>query len=237
MSDLSVDIIKLLSVILSREKQLLIEPDFRIYANAANFAIKSILKKRIPNKSKAEDLLFDDIANRFVFRTIDSSENITPLEYARRFNYSIVTEYVPQRVKAATTEHGLREVDRTPDEVREEFAAFFARQFVKDVLKTAASEIGKHRKLAKMLISARDKIPFFKPGTMILSGLFIKVDERTIELLTLSGEKVPIPFDKRSRNREIEILQELVQGKRKCQRVRLTQNKEGFLNIDLRIGR
>ena len=237
MSDLPVEIVKLLSVILSREKQLQIEPDFRTYADATNFAIKSILKKRIPNRTKAEEILFDEIVNRFMLRTIDGSDSISPLEFGRRFNYSIVTQYIPQRVKSATAKHGLREMMRTPEEVREEFVTQFSLQFVRDVLKTAASEISRHRKLAKMLISIRDKTPHFKSGTMLLSGILIKVNEKAVELLTLSGEKVPIPFDKRSRNREIEILQEIDQGRRKCQRIRLIQNKEGFLNIDLRVSK
>ncbi|MFW9918071.1 MAG: hypothetical protein ACFFED_00570 [Candidatus Thorarchaeota archaeon] len=235
MSDVPVEIIKLLSVTLSREKQLLIEQDFKTYSDATNYAIKSILKRRIPNVAKAEEILFDDITNRFVIKAEGDTTESEQSAFGRRFKYSMIAEHVPQQVKVATEEQGMRVISRTPDEVRQVFVHQFSKQYVRDIVRSAAAEISRHRKLAKTLVNIRGKIPHFKHGTIILSGMLVKVDEKAVEMLTLSGEPVPIPFDKRSRNREIDILQELAEQKRRYERVRITLNKEGFLNIDIRV--
>ncbi len=235
MSDLRVEIIKLLSVTLSREKQLQLEHDFKTYSDAVNYAIKSIMKRRIPTPTKAEELLFDDITKRFITRPFGGTEEGDLPSFSRRFKYTMTAEHVPKQIKVATEEHGTRILDRTPEEIRLEFAHQYSIQYVRDVLRSAASEISKHRKLAKTLISVRGKIPHFKYGTMILSGMLINLDEKAVEILSLSGERVPIPYDKRSRNREMIILEDLASQKRKYERVRLVLNKEGFLNIDLRV--
>ncbi len=236
MSDLPVEIVKLLSVNLTLEKQMLLEHDFKTYADASNFAIKTILKRNIPNRTRAEEMLHDDIISQFMLRKKDASGIDGLEEFGRRFKYNLVIDYTPQRIKIPT-EHGLQERDRTPEEVRQDFVNRYSQQYVKDILRTAGAEISAHRKLAKTLISARGKIPYFKEGTMILSGMLVEVGERVVEILSLTGEKIPIPFDKRSRNREPELLSELSKGRRKYQRVRLTLNKAGYLNIDIRMPR
>ena len=235
MSDLSVNIIKLLSVTLSRDKQVQLEHDFKTYSDAVNYAIKSIMKRRIPTPAKAEQLLFDDTANRFMARPIGESEGGDLSTFGRRFKYSMIADLIPKQIKVASEEHGLVVIDRTPEDLRREFAQEYAGQYVKDVIRSAAAEISRHRKLAKTLISIRGKVPHFKYDTLILSGMLVDVDEKAVEVLTLSGEGVPIPFDKRSRNRELEILQNISQQRKKHERVRLILNKEGFLNIDIRI--
>lgn len=235
MSNLPLEIVKLLSVTLSREKQIHLEHDFRTYADATNFAIKSILNQRIMSKIKAEEALFDDITNRFMTRKVGSTDPTTLLDFGRRFNYSMVTEYVPQKTKAPTANRDSELLNRTSDEVRKEFVDRFSTQYVKDILRTASAEIARHRKLAKTLINLRGRIPHFKYGTVIVSGMLAGIDERAMELISLVGEPIPIPFDKRSRNREIGTLQDIAERRRRYDRVRLVLNKEGFLNIDIRV--
>jgi hypothetical protein len=80
----------------------------------------------------------------------------------------------------------------------------------------------------------RGKAPVFKLGRMIFSQPIVSVDEKTVQLQTAEKEKVPIPFDKRSRNRLAEKLQLIVRRKISYDRVRLTWNKEGYMDIDIR---
>jgi hypothetical protein len=234
MTELPVEILKLLSVNLTREKQILLEHDIKIYARAVNYSIKTILKRNIPNRSRAEEMLNDDIINKFLLKNKDMKSIESYESFGQRFKYNLVTDYVPQKVKVAT-EHGLQVLERTPKEIRQEFVDQYLRQYVKDVLRTAGAEISAQRKLARVVSSARGKIPHFKEGTLILSGMLIEVTKRVVEVLALTGELIPIPFDKRSRNREIDTLTALEKGEKKFQRVRLILNKEGYLNVDFRI--
>ncbi|MHA1906837.1 MAG: hypothetical protein ACW98Y_06060 [Candidatus Thorarchaeota archaeon] len=232
MSDTPTEIIKLLSVTLTRDKQDILGPDLETYVAATNYAIKTIFKKRIPSKNKALELLRDDLAEKFVYSSGDGQPGNSE-SFGRRFKYTTITKYVSERVKTQTHQ-GLREIQRKPEDLRNEFAQALAEQYIKDVVKTAAVEITNYRKLAKTLVSIRGKIPHFKDGMMIVSGFLIDVGIKAVDLLTLSGESLSIPFDKRSRNREIDILTDIAERKRKFERVRLTWNKEGFLNIDIR---
>ncbi|MCK5152174.1 MAG: hypothetical protein KAQ65_10045 [Candidatus Thorarchaeota archaeon] len=233
MSDIPVEILKLLSVTLTREKQDVLIPELHTYVAATNYAIKTIFKKRIPSKKKAHDLLRDEIAERFVFSAKDGQPGSSE-SFGQRFKYSTIMKYVPERVKVKT-EHGLREIQYKPEELRQKFSWILADQYVNDVLKTAAVEVTGYRKLIKNVVSMRGKIPHFKAYQMIVSGLLVDVGEKAVNLLTLSGETLSIPFDKRSRNRVIETLRNIAEKKRKFDRVRLTWNKEGFLNLDIRL--
>ncbi len=234
MSEKQVEIVKLLSVPLSRTKQLTLEHDFNVYADATNFAIKTIYKEGIGNKSKAERFLHDRIVTGFLVRKVGGQEKDSLQSFGRRFEDRLVARYFPEQ-HLGRTGHGTIEKIRVSEGTRIEFVHLYANQFVKDVIRSAAAEISRHRQLSKMLVSIRGKIPHFKHGTIILSGMLVDVFEKAVEVLTLSGEKVPIPFDKRSRNSERETLQAIVTGKRKYGRVRLIMHKEGFLNIDLRV--
>jgi hypothetical protein len=156
------------------------------------------------------------------------------VSFGKRFKYTTITKYIPERTKTKTHQ-GLREIQRKPEELRHEFSMNYADQYINDVLKTAAVEISRHRKLAKNIVSMRGKVPHFKEGMMIFSGIRIDVGEKAVDLLTRSGEILSIPFDKRSRNRELETLTDIAQKKREFSRVRLTWNKEGFLNVDIRL--
>ena len=172
-----VQIVKLDSVILSKEKQEALKKEFQKYADATNFAIKTILTKHITSATKAIEIIQDQFYEKF---------------------------------------------DPRP-------------QYLRDVVKTARVRIGEHRKLARVLRSAQTRKPKFKEGRIILAPPLIKVDEKALIYEISRREFLPIPYDKRSRNREREILSALAAGKVQHERVRLTWRKEGFVEIDIRV--
>ena len=177
MSEEDVDILKLSSVPLTREKQIVVEAEFEKYATATNFTIKAILQKKLTSHTRAVKVLLDDFIEKF----------------DRRESYR------------------------------------------KDVVKTARVEIGRHKVLAQTMRSMRDKTPYFKSGRMIFSTPIISLGEKAIILAGGDGTSIPIPFDKRSRNKEAEVLNELRKGTRGFGRIRLTWNREGYLDIDIRV--
>ncbi len=126
---------------------------------------------------------------------------------------------------------------RTLDKVQDEFVDRFDKreQYLRDVVKTAWTEVQRHRRMAEMVRSMRNKVPVFREGRMIFSKPIVKIQEQGLTLETSNREKVPIPFDKPSRNRAAVQLRALVSGSRKYERVRLTWNKEGYMDIDIRI--
>jgi hypothetical protein len=86
----------------------------------------------------------------------------------------------------------------------------------------------------------RNKTPFFKPGRLILSQPIVKLDEKAVTLTLADNSILPIPFDKRSRNRLAEKIAAILRGveekeiNRNYGRIRITWNKEGFADIDIR---
>ena len=172
-----VEILRLDSVILSREKQVVLKREFEKYAEATNFVIRTILQKHLTSAAK----------------TIEEVED----EFVQRF-------------------------DRRPE-------------YLADVVKTARVKIGEHRKLARVLRSAREKKPKFKEGRLILSAPIVRVTEKALLLSLPDRNVLPIPFDKRSRNRSLDILRDLAAGNRQYDRIRLTWRREGFVEIDIRI--
>ena len=110
-------------------------------------------------------------------------------------------------------------------------------------MKTASVEIAQHRKLAETVRSMRDKTPFFKPGRLIFSQPIVRLSEKAITLTLPDESLLPIPFDKRSRNRLADKLTSILRGSKegeinkKYDRVRITWNKEGFADIDIRISK
>jgi hypothetical protein len=177
-----IEILKLLSVTLSREKQDILEEELRKYGAATNWTIKQIQKLTLSTRSKTFEALQDEFATKFDKR----------------------------------------------------------RTYLEDVVKTASVEINQHRKLAKTIRSMRDKSPYFKPGRLILSQPIIRLDEKAVTLTLTDGSLLPIPFDKRSRNRLAEKIAMILRGtkegeiNRKYSRIRITWNKEGFADIDIR---
>lgn len=231
MAESPVEIIKLLSVALTREKQNIIKVEFDKYASATNYVIKVVYKKHISNTSKTIELVQDEITEEFLCKssetTISSDREIEEVltDFGKQFSSDIVSKII--------TDPSLK-----PNQARNAFALKYRDQFVRDVVKTARVEIGRHRELKKTIRSMRGKIPHFKPGKMILSGFLVNLDERGLDLLTTNGKVLPLPFDKRSRNREVERLvriKDIEKGKRKYGRIRFTWNKEGYTNIDIRL--
>ena len=180
-----VEVLKLLSVALTRDKQILLEEELQKYGAAANWTIRQILKQNLSSRSKTFTALQDAFANKFDKR----------------------------------------------------------RGYLEDVVKTASVEIAQHRKLAETVRSMRDKTPFFKPGRLIFSQPIVRLSEKAITLTLPDESLLPIPFDKRSRNRLADKLTSILRGSKegeinkKYDRVRITWNKEGFVDIDIRISR
>ncbi len=177
-----VEVLKLLSVTLSRDKQILLEDELQKYGSATNWTIKQILKRHLSSRSKTFEALQEDFENKYDKR----------------------------------------------------------RKYLEDVVKTASVEIAQHRKLAKTIRSMREKTPFFKPGRLILSQPNVRLSEKAITLTLSDGNILPIPFDKRSRNRLADKIAAILRGSkegkinRKYDRIRITWNKEGFADIDIR---
>ncbi len=147
--------------------------------------------------------------------------------YAKAVNY-IIRTILKNRISSGSKTFSLLEEDLSN--------RFDQRpQYVRDVVKTAWGEVREHRRLAQTIRGMRDKAPVFRSGRMIFSQPIVSVDEKSLRLQTADRESVPIPFDKRSRNRVVEKLQSLVRGHTAYGRVRLTWNKEGYMDIDIRI--
>jgi hypothetical protein len=184
-----VEILRLLSVILTREKQLVLQEEFRRYAAASNWTIKAILKSHLRRHTK---------------------------------------------IREALEEQFVAEFDKRP-------------VYLDDVITTAIAEIVRHNKLAMTLRSLREKTPHFKSGRMILSQPIITVGNKAVTVNLPDRTSIPIPYDKRSRNRLASELELILKGEprkpdasgimpinRRYQRVRFTWNSEGFLDIDIR---
>lgn len=180
MSD--IEILKLLSVTLTREKQDVLDEEIQKYGTATNWTIKQILKQHLSSPTKTVEVLEDVFIEKFDKRI----------------------------------------------------------QYLEDVVKTARVEVSNHHKMAQNVRSMRDKSPFFKPGRLILSQPIIKLSERAVTISIPDGSVLAVPFDKRSRNRLAEKLEAILRnGKpgvinRKYGRIRITWNKEGFADVDVR---
>ncbi|MHA1948876.1 MAG: hypothetical protein ACXAAO_00595 [Candidatus Thorarchaeota archaeon] len=177
------EILKLLSVTLTRDKQVKLVEELQRYGKATNWTIKQILKQRLNSQTKTMEVLQDSFSEQF---------------------------------------------DRR-------------RHYLRDVVKTARVEVSDHRKMSENIRGMRDKTPFFRPWRLILSQPLIRLSESAVTLIALDGTKIAIPFDKRSRNRLVEKIKAILQGEkseginRKYDRIRITWNKEGFADIDVRV--
>jgi hypothetical protein len=159
--------------------------------------------------------------------------------------YGQATNWV---IKALLKNHLTKE-SQIISALQEEFVERFDKrlQYLKDVARSAGAEIAHHRKLAVTIRSMRDKTPYFKQGRMILSQPLVEISEKAL-ILTLSDRtKVPIPYDKFSRNQNAEQIAKILRGastqvdaqgrkipNKRYGRIRLTWNNEGFVNIDIR---
>jgi hypothetical protein len=177
MSEKSVEILKLTSVPLTREKQFIIQEEFETYFSAVNFVIKIIMRNHLSNLTKTIDFVQDAMAEKYDSRA----------------------------------------------------------QYIRDVVKTARVEIGRHRRLSRTIRSMRSKTPSFKPGKMILSHPIVSVDEDALVLQTKNVNSLPIPFDKHSRNQSANILKHLTRDHKIYGRIRLIWDDLGrFVKIAIR---
>ena len=177
-----VEVLKLLSVTLTRDKQILLEEELQKYGAATNWTIKQILKQRLSSRTKTFEALQDEFSAKYDKR----------------------------------------------------------RRYLEDVVKTASVEITQHRNLSETVRSMRGKTPFFKPGRLIFSQPIVRLDEKAVTLTLTDGSLLPIPFDKRSRNRLADKIATILRGikegdiNKNYERIRITWNKEGFADIDIR---
>ena len=189
MSDTDIRTIKLQSVVLTREKQIILQEELNRYASATNWVIKMALKNHLSR---------------------------------------------PTRILEVVEEKFFEQFDRRPD-------------YLTDVVKTAYSEMSRHRRLSRTIRSMRDKTPFFKRGRAIFSQPIVKVTDRAITLTLPDRTELPIPYDKYSRNKTTEEINSILMGERvkidsegkmpvnkRYDRIRLTWNSAGFLKIDIK---
>jgi hypothetical protein len=193
-----------------------------------NYTIKLMIQKQIVLRSKALETLKDAFERKFFALIISADGSDTePSSGARvafesKFDSNTITKY---RTALVSKQY---EQDTGPVDL-------FVHQYFRDVVRTAMSEIARHRRLAATVKSMRDKSPFFKPGRMILSSPIANIGETGCVLLAAHGEEIPVPFDKRSRGRETAMLTSLASGQKKYSGVRLKWHKEGYVEIDIRI--
>jgi hypothetical protein len=193
-----------------------------------NYSIKLMIQKQISLPSKALETLKERFEKKFFASTtsLGGSETSSPANaraaFESKFNQSAVEKcrriHTPKR-----DEQDMGPVD------------WFVHQYFRDIVRSALSEIARHRKLAATVRSLRDKPPFFKPGRMILSGPIVNITETGCSIITVQGDEIPVPFDKRSKSREAAILTALAAGQQKYSRIRLKWHKEGYLDIDVRV--
>jgi len=183
------EILRLLSVTLTREKQLLLQEEFKRYATATNWVIKNILKNHLSGHAKTRSTIEEEF---------------------------------------------LREFDERP-------------VYLDNVVTSARAEVARHAKLVMTVVSMRNKMPFFKSGRLILSQPIITVGDKAVTLKLPDETELPIPYDKRSRNRLSSRIDEILRGNsrsldtydsmhlnKRYERIRLTWHNEGFVDIDIR---
>jgi hypothetical protein len=159
--------------------------------------------------------------------------------------YGKATNWVIKRI---VKDHLSRQ-SQILDAIQEEFVEQFDSRpsYLMDVIRSAGAEISRHRKLAMTIRSMRDKTPYFKVGRAIFSQPLVKISDKALLLTLADRTKVPIPYDKFSRNKNAEKLATILKGEpagpdatgklpsnKRYGRIRLTWNNEGFVNIDIR---
>ena len=133
--------------------------------------------------------------------------------------------------------------------IQKEFSEKFDSRpaYLNDVVRSAGAEIARHRKLAMTVRSMRDKDPFFRKGKVIFSQPIVKISEKALTLMLVDRTRVPIPYDKFSRNQNAEKIAAILMAEpvrpdatgklpsnKRYGRVRLTWNTQGFVIIDIR---
>jgi hypothetical protein len=149
----------------------------------------------------------------------------------------------------ALLKNRLKKQAQILDAIGDDFSKLFDNRptYLNDVMRSATAEIARHRKLAVTIRSMRDKTPFFKKGRAVFSQPLVEISDKALILTLADRTRVPIPYDKFSRNQNAEKLAEILKGNpvevdaqgkmptnKRYGRVRLTWNPEGFVNIDIR---
>jgi hypothetical protein len=189
MPDSKVEILKLLSVTLTRDKQILLLEEFKRYTTATNWVIKTILKNHLRG---------------------------------------------PIRIKEAIEDEFAKEYDGRP-------------VYLDNVIMSARAEIARHNKLALTIRSYRGRTPFLRSGRIILSQPIMTLGDKAVILKLPDRTEIAIPYDKRSRNRLAPKIEAILRGEprkpdalgtmplnKRYERIRLTWNNEGFVDIDVR---
>jgi hypothetical protein len=171
-------------------------------------------------------------------------EKQSPIE-EEFIRYGKATNWV---IKTLLKSH-LRKRTQIIEAIQDEFAQRFDSRasYLNDVVRTAGAEIARHRKLAVTIRSMRDKDPFFRKGRAIFSQPIVKISEKALILMLADRTRVPIPYDKFSRNQNIEEIAAILKAEpsgpdttgkvppnKRYGRIRLTWNTQGFVNIDIR---
>ena len=160
-----------------------------------------------------------------------TQEKQSSLEYEFE-TYHAATNFVIKERLRRTLTNPTRTIQVLQDEFSERFDS--REQYLIDVVRTAGSEVKAHQRLARTIRSMRDKTPHFKSGRIILSKPIITVGKMAVVLRSKDGSEIPVPFDKRSRNRVLDKLEQLAQDKSKYGRIRLTWREAGYVDIDIR---
>ncbi|MHA1960852.1 MAG: hypothetical protein ACW99U_11500 [Candidatus Thorarchaeota archaeon] len=149
--------------------------------------------------------------------------------------FEVYQEAVNFIIKEILTKH-ITTPTRTVEIVQDEFHKRFDPRpdYLQDAVMTARVEIGRHRRMSRTIRNLRGKKPHFKPGRMILSKPIVSLEEKALILALADSGELPIPFDKRSRNRVSELLLNLSRNPNKYGRIRLTWRKAGYAEIDVR---
>ncbi|RDE13257.1 MAG: hypothetical protein C4K47_06445 [Candidatus Thorarchaeota archaeon] len=220
-------IVNLLSVPLTKDKQSVLLFEFNLYASLTNYIIKLMIRKQINSPSKAESLKESFEKKLFILAISSDSPEIASSENAQSVFES--------RFNPRTFEHYRGTLAPEQDNQHTGRVHRFVSSYFRDVVRTALSEIAHHRKLAATVRSLGGKTPFFRFGRMIFSAPIASITETSCIIVTTNGDEIPVPFDKRSKSREVTILNALAAGHQKCDRVRLKWHKEGYLDIGVRI--
>jgi len=161
------------------------------------------------------------------------------IRYAKAVNWVI---------KIVLKNHMTRQ-SQIVESIQKEFSEKFDNRpvYLKDIVRSAGAEIARHRNLAMTVRSMRDKDPFFRKGRAIFSQPIVKISEKALTLMLADRTRVPIPYDKFSRNQNAEKLAAILKAEpvgpdatgilhsnKRYGRVRLTWNTQGFVIIDIR---
>lgn len=159
--------------------------------------------------------------------------------------YGLATNWVIKKLWKGHLTRREQILDAIQDDFHEQFDRRLT--YLNDVMRSATAEIARHRKLAMTIRSMRDKTPFFKPGKAIFSQPIVKISEKALILTLADHTRIPIPYDKFSRNQNAEKISTILKGEStkvdvegrmptnmRYGRIRLKWNSAGFLLIAIK---